>query len=105
MGSGAVFPQGFGRGKDPVINDGLVVVLNDDMLQLVPFSVLTIDLLAGIFALAEGADIKIVVDDALDGNNGPGPLGRTLTLLSRRSRSAMRGVGTFWSVRWFAIFL
>ena len=61
IGGGTLFPEGPGGGKGAVVDNGLVVVLNDDMLILVPFHILAVDLGPGVFGLAEGADIKIIV--------------------------------------------
>ena len=48
-----------------------MVVLKDDMLVCAQFSVRPVDFFAGIFALPQSADIKIVVDNLLDGYNRP----------------------------------
>ncbi len=84
MGGGAGLPQCLGSGKGPVVNNGLVVMLNDNMLHLVPLPVLAVDFLAGVFPLPQRPDVKVVVDDALDGDDGPGPFGRALALLPPR---------------------
>ena len=84
VGGGAALPQGFRCGESAVVDDGLVVVLNDDVLQLVPPHVSAVDLFPGVFALAEGADVEVVVDDALHRDNGPLRPYAALVLLARR---------------------
>ena len=81
VGGGAGFPQGAGRGKGAVVDDLLVVALDDDVVQLVPADVPAVDLLAGVFALPEGSNVKIVVQDALDRHDGPGGLDGAAVLL------------------------
>ena len=61
IGGGTLLPEGPSGGKGTVVDNGLVVVLNDDMLLLVPFYILAVDFDPGVFGLAESADIKIVV--------------------------------------------
>ena len=61
IGGGTLLPEGPGGGKGAVIDNGLVVVLNDDVLLLVPFHILAVDLGTGVFGLPESADIKIIV--------------------------------------------
>ena len=74
MVRGPVLPQGFHRGEGTVVDNGLVVALDDDVIRRVPPHILAVDLPAGIFSLAEGTDIKIVVQDALHRDDGPGGL-------------------------------
>ena len=71
IGGGTLLPEGPGGGEGAVVNDGLVVVLNDDMLLLVPFHILAVDLGSGVFGLAESADIKIVIQNSLHRDDGP----------------------------------
>ncbi len=78
----ALFPQGPGGGEGAVVDDGLVVVFDDDLLVLVPEDVLAVDLLPGVLPLAQGADVEVVVQDALHRHNGPVPLDRPIVLLS-----------------------
>ena len=61
-----------------------MVVFNDDMLIVVALDVLAVDLGAGVLALPERADIKIVVENALHRGDGPCVLGRPLGLFARR---------------------
>lgn len=84
VGGGAALPQGFCRGEGAVVDDGLVVVLQDDVIQLVPAHILAVDLLSGVLPLAEGADVEVVVDDALDRHDGPLWPDAPLVLLARR---------------------
>ncbi len=83
MGSGTGLPQGPGGGEGAVVDDGLVV-LDDDVLQLVPAHVLAVDLLMGILPLAQGADIEVVVQNPLHRHNGPSGLDGPLVLRPRR---------------------
>ena len=55
-----------------------MVVFNDNLLPIIPFDILAVDFGPGVFALAEGADIEIVVQNPLNGDNGPGRLGLPL---------------------------
>ena len=61
MGRGALFPQGPGGGEGAVVDDGLVVVFDDDVLVLVPLHILAVDLPPGVFGLPEGANVEIIV--------------------------------------------
>ena len=61
-----------------------MVVFNDDMLVVVALDLLAVDLGAGILALPERANIKIVVENALHGGDGPRVLGLALRLFARR---------------------
>ena len=58
-----------------------MVVLDNDVIQLVPADIFAVDLFAGVLALTEGADIEVVVQDALDGDDGPGRLDRAAVLV------------------------
>ena len=48
-----------------------MVVFNDDMFQLVPLDILTVDFGTGVLALPERTDIKIIVENALHRDNSP----------------------------------
>ena len=61
-----------------------MVVLDDDVLIVVALDVLAVDLGAGVLALPERADIKIVVENALHRGDGPCVLGLPLGLFARR---------------------
>ena len=61
IGGGTLLPEGPGGGKGAVVNDGLVVILNDDVFLLVSLHILAVDLGPGVLGLPESADIKIVV--------------------------------------------
>ena len=76
LGSG--FPQLLHDTKVAVADDRLMMVLDDDLLALVLFHILAVDLLAGIFALAQCADVKIIFEYALHGHDGPLRLDRAL---------------------------
>ena len=52
-----------------------MVVFNDDVFPLVPFHILAVDFGPGVFGLPEGADIKIIVQNPLHRDDGPGSLG------------------------------
>ena len=80
----ALFPQSDGDGEGAVVDDGLMVVFNDDVLVVVALDVLAVDLGAGVLALTERADIKIVVQNALHRGDGPGVFGFPLGFLARR---------------------
>ena len=80
----ALFPQSDGDGEGAVVDDGLMVVLDDDVLIVVALDLLAVDLGAGILALPERADIKIVVQNALHRGNGPGVFGFPFRFLARR---------------------
>ena len=82
VGDGALLPQGPGSGEGAVVDDGLVVVLNDDLLLLVLPHVPAVDLLPGVLPLAQGPDVEVVIQDALDRYDGPGGLHLALVLLS-----------------------
>ena len=81
VGGGAALPLGPDGGEGTVVDDGLVVVLDNDVVYLVPLDLLAVDFPAGILALAQGADVEVVVQDALHGNNGPGGLDGAAALL------------------------
>ena len=81
VGGGATLPEGPGGGEGAVVQDGLVVVLDDDVFVLILAHVFAVDLLPGVFALAQGADIKIVVQNALHCDDGPGGLDGTAAVL------------------------
>ena len=59
-----------------------MVVLNDYLLPVVPFYILAVYLGPGVFPLAESADIKIIVQNALHRGYGPGGLGPAFALLA-----------------------
>ena len=61
-----------------------MVVLDDDVLIVVALDLLAVDLGAGILALPERADIKIVVQNALHRGDGPGVFGFPFRFLARR---------------------
>ena len=82
VGAGAAFAQRARGGKGAVVNDGLVVVFDDDMLAFVPRHVLAVDLDAGGLALTECADIEVIVEDALHGHDRPRALGRAAGFLT-----------------------
>ena len=84
VAAAALFPQGAGDGKGAVVDDGLMVVLNDDVLVVVALDLFAVDLGAGVLALPQRADIKIVVENALHRGDGPCVLGLPLCLLARR---------------------
>ena len=52
VGGGAGFPQGLCCCKGPIVDDFLVMVLNDDVVQLVPLDFLAVDFFPGVFPLA-----------------------------------------------------
>ena len=61
-----------------------MVVLDDDVLVVVALDVPAVDLGAGVLALPQRADIKIVVENALHRGDGPCVLGLPLRLFARR---------------------
>ena len=61
-----------------------MVVLDDNVLVVVAFDVLAVDLGAGIFALTERANVEIVVENPLHRGDGPRVLGVALRLLACR---------------------
>ena len=61
-----------------------MVALDDDVVGFVPADLLAVDLFAGIFPLAESADVEVVVNDALDRHDGPDGLGGPAICLPRR---------------------
>ena len=103
LGQGLAFPQGADGGKGAVVDDGLMVVFNNNVFQLIPLNILTVDFGTGVLALPERADVKIIVQNTLQSffavrrDSSPSA--------SLRSCSDIRGVGTPVSVRWLAIFL
>lgn len=102
VGGGALVPQCPDGGEGTVVDDSLVVMLNDDVFQLVSLDVLAVDFFAGVFALPQGANIEIVIQNTLHGHNGPYRLYFPVVVLpaaSLRSRSAIRGVEMPSSVR------
>ena len=82
VGGGAALPQGSSCGEGAVVDDLLVVVLNDDVVQFVPLDFFAVDFPAGVLALAQGADVEVVVQNPLDRHDGPHRLGGPLVLLS-----------------------
>ena len=75
VGSRAFFPERPGDGEGAVIDDGLVVVLNDDVFLLVPAYILAVDFCPGVLCLPQGSDIEIVVQNPLYRDNGPSGFG------------------------------
>ena len=61
-----------------------MMVLNDDVLIVIAFDLLAVDLGAGVLALPQRADIKIIVENALHGGDGPCVFGLALGLLACR---------------------
>ena len=49
-----------------------MVVFDDHLFSVIPLDVLAVDFGAGRLALAEGANVEVVVEDALDGDDRPG---------------------------------
>ena len=84
VAAAALFPQGAGDGEGAVVDDGLMVVFNDDMLIVVALDLLAVDLGAGVLALPERADVEIVVENALHRGDGPRVFGLPLGFLARR---------------------
>ena len=84
VAAAALFPQRAGDGEGAVVDDGLMVVLNDDVLIVVAPYIPAVDLGAGVLALPQCADIKIVVENALHRGDGPRVLGLPLGFLARR---------------------
>ena len=82
VGGGSLFPQYPGGCKGTVVDDGLVVVFNDDLLVLILPDILAVDFFAGVLPLAQGADVKVVVQDALHRHNRPDRPDRPVILLS-----------------------
>ena len=82
VGAGAAFAQRARGGKGAVVDDGLVVVFDDDVLAFVPRHVLAVDLDAGGLALTECADVEVIVEDALHGHDRPRALGRAAGFLA-----------------------
>ena len=68
---GALFPEGPGGGEGAVVNDGRMVVLDDHIVPGVQLDVRSVDFSPGVFPRPEGADIKIVVQNPLNGDNAP----------------------------------
>lgn len=71
VGTGPLLPQGPGHREGAVVDNGLMVVFNDDLLHLVPAYVLAVDFGPGVLPLTESTDVKIVVQNPLDCDNGP----------------------------------
>ena len=67
----ALFPQGANGGKGAVVDDGLMVVFNNNVFQLIPLDILTVDFGTGVLALPECADVKIIVQNTLHRDNSP----------------------------------
>ena len=61
-----------------------MVVLDDDVLIVVAFDLPAVDFGAGVLALPQRTDIKIVVENALHRGDGPRVLGLPLRLFARR---------------------
>lgn len=79
-----------------------MVVLDDDLLVLVSPHILAVDLCPCKLALAQCANVEIVIEDALHGHKRPCGLDFRLVVLPSaclRICSDMRGVGTPCSVR------
>ena len=81
VGGGALLPKRPGGSKGTVVDDALVVVFDDDLLVHIPAHIPAVDLLSGVLPLPQGADVEVVVQDALDRHNGPGGLHRPLIVL------------------------
>ena len=71
VAAAALPAQGTGAGEGAVVDDGLVVILNDNMLAVVSLDLFSVDFGAGILGLPQRADIKIIIQDALHGDDGP----------------------------------
>ena len=84
VAAAALFPQRAGDGEGAVVDDGLMVVFNDDVLVVVAFDLLAVDFGAGVLALPQRTDIKIVVENTLHRGDGPRVLGLPLGFLARR---------------------
>ena len=69
-------------GEGAVVDDRLVMVFDHDVLARVAGHVLAVDLLAGVFALAQRADIKVVVQNALNRLDRPRGLDLALGVLA-----------------------
>ena len=82
MAGGALLTQGAGGGEGAVVDDGLMVVLEHQVVALVPLDLRAVDLPAGVFALPQRADVEIVVQYALHGDDGPRGLGGALDALA-----------------------
>ena len=67
----ALFPQSADGGKGAVVDDGLMVVFNNNVFQLIPLDILTVDFGTGVLALPQGSDVKIIVQNTLHRNNSP----------------------------------
>ena len=80
----ALFPQGADGGKGAVVDDGLMVVFNDNVFQLIPLDILTVDFGTGVLALPQGSDVKIVVQNTLHRDNSPVPFRRAAGFLPLR---------------------
>ena len=70
-GGAALLPRLLGQGEGPVIQDGLVVVFKDDVVALVLLPIRAVDLLPGVLALAQGANVEVVFQDALYSDDAP----------------------------------
>ena len=84
VASASLLAQCAGAGEGTVVDDGLVVILDDDVLAVVLLNFFSVDLGAGIFGLAQGADIKVIIQDTLNGNDGPVGLNLALVGLALR---------------------
>ena len=82
VGAGTAFAKRARGGEGAVVDDGLVVVFDDDVLAFVPRHVLAVDLDAGGLALTERADVEVIVEDALHGHDRPRALGRAAGFLA-----------------------
>ncbi len=82
MGTAALLPEGASGGEGAVVDDGLVVVLDDNLIHGVSLYVPAVDFGPGVLPLAEGTDVEIVIQDPLDGDDGPGWLYRPAAFLA-----------------------
>ena len=82
--AGALLPQSAGGSERAIVNNRLMVVFNHDLFALIAANILAVDFRTGIFALPQRTDVKIVIQNALYGDDRPCSLGFSRHLLALR---------------------
>ena len=71
VGGGSLLPEGTCNGEGAVVDDGLVVIFDDDILVFIRFHIHTVNLFTVVFPLPEGTDVKIIIENSLKGYDAP----------------------------------
>ena len=94
----AVLTQFTGQGKDEVIDDGLLMLLEKQMYFRIFPDIYAVDFLSSVLAPVERTYIKVVVKNALYRGGAPGVL--RLSLLNLDA-SLIRVISVLWGVVYF----